>query len=355
MMQPEYKARKYAAFTLLEFSLVLVALSLMTSYSAASAAFTLIEVCVVLVVFAVLGGAVLGKVTQDTRRAKEKSLQESLARIETALKIFATQYNRLPCPSNPAALRDTDIQFGVEAGNPGDCNADSPPDGVAWSMHTYFLELFGVRYSEAVEGSVPVRTLAQFGTLDDDAFDPWGGQVDYVVTKKATMEDALRYYGPADQLGAITVLDASGLSRTTSAIALLLSYGANGHGAYQLSGMRRSSGSTDPDELENCHCDSNAAHVGGFAAYVLRGPLKSGVNSTFDDEGEYFLRSNFKASGTPLPLPSPNGCYPVSDPRYDFHSSEPPCCTYNCIGTDCATKIDPHTGQPYGVPGCPIP
>ena len=43
------------------------------------------------------------------------------------------------------------------------------------------------------------------------------------------------------------------------AIFVLISHGPNGHGAYQLSGSRKSSGSSNPDELKNCHCLNNAA------------------------------------------------------------------------------------------------
>src|SRR4051812_3585812 len=121
MTGPDRKIKYKAAFTLLEIAIVLVALSLLTTYTAVDAAFTLIEVCLILVVLTVLGGIMLEKLTQDTRRTKVDNLQKKLDKIERALQAFSKINNRLPCPADGTFKRDAAANFGIEAGNPGTC------------------------------------------------------------------------------------------------------------------------------------------------------------------------------------------------------------------------------------------
>ena len=57
----------------------------------------------------------------------------------------------------------------------------------------------------------------------------------------------------------MTVLDASDNAKSTTAAYVLVSFGANSHGAYTRNGgaTRISSGSINIDEQNNCDCDSS--------------------------------------------------------------------------------------------------
>ncbi len=126
-------------------------------------------------------------------------------------------------------------------------------------------------------------------------FDPWGGRFTYSVDKRATGNAAFTTYPPTDTtIGSMTVKDGSTGNRTTHAVLVIVSHGPNGHGAFQLSGARKSSASVGTDELSNCHC----AHDGGDATFdstFVMQPAVAQVNFTgiFDDTVRYYERSYF--------------------------------------------------------------
>jgi hypothetical protein len=90
--------------------------------------------------------------------------------------------------------------------------------------------------------------------------------------------------------GAITVQDGAtpaAANRTTTGVVLVMSFGPNGHGAYQKrwASGRFNSSSADTDELENCDCDNTAASGTYNEVYVQKNPT-----TTFDDTVRYMVR-----------------------------------------------------------------
>jgi hypothetical protein len=167
---------------------------------------------------------------------------------------------------------------------------------------------------DTVAGAVPVRTLAAFGLQDRDSVDPFGNQFMYVVSKSITAEAALYTHRPWSEAGDIHVYDGAGSLRTGNATVLVLSFGANGHGAYQSSGVRKFTSSAHVDEWLNCHC--NTTGVTGFDhSFALHPPSENTLNhqNGFDDTGRYYKRSSFSWTlPWPSPLPTP-GPLPIPD------------------------------------------
>jgi prepilin-type N-terminal cleavage/methylation domain-containing protein len=238
--------------------------------------FTLIELSIVLLVLSLIAGGLLTALTQNTRIRKEKELQAKLSAIESGLIRFRRQYNRLPCPAD-ATLKITDNKFGIEASNSGSCDGN-PSANFNDSSNTS-------------AGVVPVRAI---GVPDDYMFDPWGGRFTYAVDIRMTAPSAFMNYNVADTtIGSIKVLDGADVAVTERAIAVVVSHGANGHGAYQVSGQRKSAGSTNAHELLNCHCNEMAISADFTNEFVIQPPGVASANSTnsFDDVVRYWLRS----------------------------------------------------------------
>jgi len=269
------------AFTLIECALLLVGLSLLSLATTVQAAFTLLELSMVLIVIALLGSVALSTLTQDSRREKQAELQRKLDKIENAMRLYAKKQDRLPCPADGTKVKNVDATFGSEATATGDCMGASPAN-------------FD-NGSDTVGGVVPVRTLAAYGLTDEDLLDPWGTAFGYFVSQQATAVTAFTSHAAQSNFGEIHVTDGGGNARSSTAIALVLSYGPNGHGGFTQSGTRKNAGSTNTDELENCDCDSSAVATTFDYSFTLHpattdpaAPLNS-----FDDSGRYYQRNAF--------------------------------------------------------------
>jgi len=302
------------------------------------AAFTLIELAIVIGVLSLLIAGIMSVVSQTTRRAKQVDIQTKLDAIEAELIDFRRLNNRLPCPAD-ATLAITSQYFGVETIAPGACTntavysngSDLGTDGgtyvaqsanFKYTFNTYYnaYDTADSTYDTAtnvttVGGMVPVKTL---GLPDEYAFDPWGGQFFYAVDQRMTAANAFITFPAtyaatsANIPGSIIVKDGSGNYRTptaappntdptaplSSAIALIMSFGPDGHGAFQLSGTRKSTGNANANTLINCHCSNAAATTAGnpFTNIFIQAPATSTGPSdpiNFDDIVRYYLRSSF--------------------------------------------------------------
>lgn len=255
--------------------------------------FTLLELSVVIVVLSIMVGGALTIITQQIRAAKQAELESKLAAIETALINFRKANNRLPCPADVDTALGNGLGF---FGKEGDNTSSCAPNAV----NKNFSDV-GAPY--VVAGVLPTKTL---GLQENYMFDPWGGRFTYAVDYRVAAANAFTTYPMGDTaIGAITVYDNStypaSTARTTKAIAVLISHGPNGHGAFQLSGARKNAGSSHADELVNCHC-TNAGVTGTITKYFVQAanntPATQAGNLiyTFDDVVRYYTRASISSS-----------------------------------------------------------
>jgi prepilin-type N-terminal cleavage/methylation domain-containing protein len=256
--------------------------------------FSLIELSIVLLILGLMIGGIMAVMTQEARTAKQAELKAKMDAVEQAIIAYAKKNNRLPCPADGTYLI-TNSYFGVEGGTIG---AGTCSTGASYSSgnrtanptpptaNFYITNLAG--------GVVPVRTL---GLPDEYAFDPWGGRFNYAVDSRLTANNALSStYFPTYSATGITVNDNSGNNWTTSAITVVFSNGLNGHGAFQLSGIRKSAGSTNANEQANCHCNSSAeatAYTSTFIMGTNSVTNSSDLRTGFDDVLRYYKRGDF--------------------------------------------------------------
>lgn len=238
------------------------------------AGFTLLELGVVIIILSLLASGALAIATQKTRLAKQEEMLQKLNAIENALQSYRKSYNRLPCPAN-IALAESNNNFGFEAANPGSCIGGTPAatfdDG-----------------GNSVGGMLPVNTL---GLPMEYAYDPWGGRILYAVDERITAADAFTTYPAYDaNIGQITIANV-----TSRGVAIVLSHGPNGHGAYQVNATRKSYGSVNTDEQENCDCNASAVTGAFDQSFVLQVNTTStaGVLDSFDDIGRAYTRQQF--------------------------------------------------------------
>lgn len=128
----------------------------------AGAGFTLIEIAVVIVVLSLLLAMIAGIATALLGQQRREATRQRLAGVETALALFVSQNQRLPCPAN-GTLPGTDANAGVE-------------QITLAATNTCFVG--GVAGSQQ-HGVVPWRAL---GISEQDATDGWGNRLTYRVT-----------------------------------------------------------------------------------------------------------------------------------------------------------------------------
>lgn len=212
------------------------------------------------------------KPTELTRRVDTiKKMDE----IETALHLYSTAHDRLPCPARSDRV-PTATDFGQEASTSDDCgNAHDPSiDNVfigvlpVRELHlddSYMLDGWGRRFAYVVD--------QRFANRGVKATDLNGNESSYLSTIKSEIDvrDSVTGNSLYDNVG-------------DEVIAVLMSYGSNGHGAYTLAGNRIDTGTTDVDELANSHYDGGGAFD---AIFVQKEPT-----ATFDDIVRVIRRNN---------------------------------------------------------------
>jgi prepilin-type N-terminal cleavage/methylation domain-containing protein len=197
--------------------------------------FTLVELAVALVVIALVLGMLVVPLGTQVDQQRINDTQKQLNLISEALLGFAIANGRLPCPAS-AAIASTAAGAGVE---------NKP--GAACALN---------------EGVLPWATL---GIAETDA---WGRRFTYRVTAAFADDPAgglLASFLLTDS-GNITVTNGA-VNISTNIVAVVVSHGKNGAGAYQSNGTQLAPGTGD--ELENAN---------GNATFVSRLP-----DPNFDD------------------------------------------------------------------------
>lgn len=148
------------------------------------------------------------------------------------------------------------------------------------------------------EGIVPTKTLR---LPDGYAFDGWGRRIMYAVDTNFTANNAFSSIALGDATGRLAIKDASGAARVKNAAYVLLSSGANGHGAYPRvgGGTRIKTNSANTDELENCDCNSSAVSTGLNGTFVQKMATQDAATANrtndFDDIVAYGTRMSLRS------------------------------------------------------------
>lgn len=230
-------------------------------YCAMRHGFSLIEISIVLVIVGLMTTFALQFFGKEDGEACLARTREQLASIQAALQHFTTTQGRLPKPAR-AGDGSNNAQFGVEAtgaiGDPADAAyATDVPSGVSSA-------------GGVLIGTVPHSTLA-LGT--SFAADCWGGKFTYAVTNALTSSNATTGY-PSSAAGGITInsstLGAPQLLSNSMAY-VVVSHGMDQYGATPMSANDRTAnhcnGSSEPKiDRENCNGDAiffNSAHNTG--------------------------------------------------------------------------------------------
>lgn len=215
--------------------------------------FSLIELSVVLIIIALLvsSGLSLLNLTLD-RESHDRTVQR-LDMLQETLKSYALSYGYLPCPADITASTDA-TAYGTGTGTGAgaiSCTAANFTTG------------------NTRAGMVPTKTL---GLDDIYGVDGWGSRILYAVDARLTVSGAATTYPLGSAVGTLTVRDETGGDRTTVATYVLVSHGINAHGGYPVRGgaTRRSSGSTNASEQENCECDATGAATAYDVIYIER-------------------------------------------------------------------------------------
>lgn len=234
----------------------------------AAAGFSLVEMAVVTLligIFLTMGLSAF-RATQEATAVSQTQTRENA--IKDALIAYIRRNGRLPCADTDFTAPD-----GIEnrSGTTGTPPVPDPTTACATSP------------SNARFGIVPYVTL---GLARDAAVDGWGNffgyQVSNAVTSSAFNPGTPIYNTPipstntdwtlsanlrSGNTGELTVDDrnaaGSVVALTTSAVAVVVSYGPNGFGAYTVSGTRNTLPASSTDEYQN-------TNAGGGTTYFRR-------------------------------------------------------------------------------------
>jgi len=296
--------------------------------------FTLLEMSIIIAIIAVIVAGTLSMGNSMIASAKVTNTNNKLDAIEKALMAYRLANDRLPCPTDPT-WTDTlnsptySSSYGYEVGTPGYCDVVAP-DPINPNISTYTIPTHSNNGSATIyttnlaalgmsvaEGAVPVKTL---GLPDEFQFDGWGRKFAYAVATAMTYaptstnlsaayvkptsptipaitagspSPAFVDYGAQANCGAITVQNGALPNHTNItqvADYALLSYGPNGHGGYLKSGVQYFMGSSNLDELANCHCNADGSPRPYTGTYVQQDQTQTDSSkalTVFDDIVRY--------------------------------------------------------------------
>lgn len=265
--------------------------------------FSLTELSIALAIIAVILGSAVSVLITGDYEAKKSQTELKMERINEALSSFLAIYKRLPCPALPG-VAPTNAKFGEEVITPN-YDRDAPTfcenseDAIA--MNTA---------GRVTIGAVPVVTL---GLPDDYISDGWGNRflyavdADFVLSEThnancgyAVMTDDCFALADESADADITVYGKEGVTKTTDAVYALISFGANGHGAYPgYGGAERINAYTEDspyyltgsDELENAELTSDgtdAYETDTFDAEFVQKELTDRRDEAADTDRLYF-------------------------------------------------------------------
>ncbi len=192
--------------------------------------FSLVEMTIALAVLGIVLTGLIGPLQQFTNHQRQRDTREALASIRQALLGFAMSQGRLPCPADPAKP--------ISLASAG---LAEPDDGSACLRQV---------------GSLPWKTLGGSST------DAWFRRYTYAVAARYSQAITVLAYplpSSASDLAApawYVYLSAqtpppANPAQLDRVAALVVSHGANGHGAWHHDGVQQDSAQASSQELLN--------------------------------------------------------------------------------------------------------
>ena len=134
-----------------------------------SAGFTLVEIAVVIVVLGFLLAMIAGIATSLIGQQRREINRQRMAGVETALALFVSQNQRLPCPAD-GRLASNAVAAGTEARVGGAC------------------QTVGGTANSQTHGVVPWQSL---GLSEQDITDGWGSRITYRVAPELVADHSM--------------------------------------------------------------------------------------------------------------------------------------------------------------------
>lgn len=210
-----------------------------------SRGFTLIEIALVLVIVSLVLGAGLSVLRIQQENAKISATKEKQQGIRTALISFIARNNRLPCPA-VATLASGAAGYGAEAATPGTCTGTTIITGGA---------------NGNARGVVPWVAL---GVADEATTDGYGRRFTYQVRLTATNLNNTTLSGMTGNINvhsAVPVAAGNQINPNDRAVAILISHGRNGNGAWNVGSGVQMVLPAGAEETENTDADRDFAQV----------------------------------------------------------------------------------------------
>jgi prepilin-type N-terminal cleavage/methylation domain-containing protein len=257
-----------------------------------NAGFTLIEIAIVI---AIIGAAMVGiyaTVGPALESSRISNTNKKIDRIELALLAYVMQNGCLPCPAD-GSLDSTSSNAGwshssaAYYGPSGPTNSPCAGSGGCTAFGTANV--------------VPWRSL---GLTENEILDAWNDRISYAVTSAlctTAMSSMVRVPPASYPAGTLSVKNNSGVSQTSTAAYVLISYGPDRNFAY--AGSKGSYIVLDSSIVSSDPQGVNSSSLGD-GSHFRQDTLSniSGSSSYFDDV------VRFRNAGTVIQNCGPNAC-----------------------------------------------
>ena len=241
--------------------------------------FSILEIAVVIAILGFLAFLIAPILSSTVNYSRLRETRVKLDPVKSAIVAFVAANSRLPCPAIES-LSSSNAAYGREAATPGTCTGTTALTG------------------GAVRGVIPWVTL---GIPADAAADAYGRFFTYVVTTSQTALTANTLPGMAGVVAvhnATPVAAGNQVNAGNLAVAVVISHGANGSGAFNPESGARTPVPGGADEAENTDT-GNVAIVDKAASDLPANP--------FDDIVLWITPSDLLAQLVPSGVKTPQG------------------------------------------------
>ena len=253
-------------------------------------AYSLLELSIVIVIISILVTGALSVSVGSINSAKIKTTKERLEQIYTAMGVFLTTNNRLPCPASILDIKSSSPDYAIEEDGDGGCDTSN---GVFKSDDN----------DDLFYGMVPARSLGLSTEMAEDAF---GSKIIYIVNKNFTYAINLLVDNPDFDITNFSTATSTSIMTvnekqasitqaiTADAIMALISAGPNKAGAHNANSSTQNLLGSDTDENDNVIPDdyvySTTPGTADFDNIIV---ATSSSSDNFDDIVLYKTRNNF--------------------------------------------------------------